>query len=232
MVSYRGPTPARYNVTNGLRGIKPPVYGPWGGRFYHDDNKNTGTTGHMKFWHEAEDDGDLYKPLCRWWDHNSQWHYAARSAWTTAPSYDDANHAPVVGDVGPLNREVAPGQTVTLSCSGSSDPDGDNLSYHWYQYYTRDTSAWYTDSDPWSVSPTVTVSNATSASGASFTVPDEIAKHVLIVLEVTDDGFPSLTRYAQIDFHIVSDPVSSHAPATPASGAKNPRARESTVRLR
>jgi hypothetical protein len=206
-----GDTPSfLYNVTNGLRGMELPVYGSWGGRFFHYNRNNTGLNGHMEFWHECEDDGDLYKPLERWWDHTGS-DYAARSAWAATAGYADANHPPVVGDVGPLNREVAPGQTITLNCDGSSDPDGDNLSYRWYQYYTWESSAWYTDTDPWNAQSTVAVNDGNSASGATFTVPDEIGKHVLIVLEVTDDGVPALTRYAQIDCHIVDSPVRAAA---------------------
>ncbi|MBD3244030.1 MAG: DUF1593 domain-containing protein [Chitinivibrionales bacterium] len=195
-----GDTPSfLYNVPNGLRGMELPVYGSWGGRFYHYNRKSEDAD--KEFWHEAEDDGDLYKPLERWWTHTGN-DYAARSSWCARGTYADANHAPLVGDVGSLNRTVMPGQTINLSCVNSSDPDGDQLSYKWYHYYTWDNSAWYTETDPWSVSSNVTVSNATQAVGASFTVPNEIGKHILITLEVTDNGTPPLTRYAQIDFDI------------------------------
>ncbi len=47
----------------------------------------------------------------------------------TAPSDGTGNHAPVAN--AGQDQSVTKGSTVTLSCSGSSDADGDTLSYSW-----------------------------------------------------------------------------------------------------
>ena len=48
-------------------------------------------------------------------------------------SYAEANHPPVVELVNALDLEVRPGESVSLSARGTSDPDGDELAFHWWQ---------------------------------------------------------------------------------------------------
>jgi hypothetical protein len=110
--------------------------------------------------------------------------------WNVASSYGAANHPPVAGVVGDLVRNVSPGQTVFLNASPSTDPDGDSLSYTWWQYYDAD-----------SVAAKVTINNSTS-SNASFTVPNEVGKQIHIILEVGDDGTPPLIGYRRIILNI------------------------------
>jgi hypothetical protein len=140
-------------------------------------------------WRGVEDDGDLNKPIWRWTEaFQNDW--AARADWCVK-SLDNANHPPRAQVVGPLDRTVEPGLRVTLSAEGSSDTDGDKISYKWWQYTDVDTAA-----------TTVDIAKATARQDASFVVPNEPGRTLHIILEVTDDGDPPLTRYQRIVFTI------------------------------
>ena len=117
--------------------------------------------------------------------------FAARADWCVTSNYNDANHEPDAQVAGGLDRTVAPGSTVTLDASPSSDPDGDQLTFKWWQYTEAD-----------SANTNVSINNSTSQTGASFTVPNESGKQVHIILEVTDNGSPDLTRFQRIVFNI------------------------------
>jgi hypothetical protein len=75
---------------------------------------------------------------------------------------------------------------VSLIAQGATDPDGDALTYRWWQYEEAD-----------SAESKVAIKDA-SAQQASFVVPNEAGKQVHIILEVTDSGSPPLVRYQRI----------------------------------
>ena len=82
-----------------------------------------------------------------------------------------------------------------LSAQGSSDPDGDALSYEWFYYPEPGTLSIATGR---SGAP-VTIENATGRD-ASFVAPGNFLKPgtMHIILAVTDDGVPALTRYRRV----------------------------------
>jgi len=173
-----------HQIDVGLRSLEHPSFGGWGGRFEPDP-----TFPGKNVWRGAADDGDLNKPIWRWAEaFQNDW--AARADWCVK-SPEEANHPPIAHLAGPLDRKVKPGQRVTLSASGSSDPDGDRLSFRWWQYADADTAR-----------STVAIQGADRREGAEFVVPNEPGRTVHIILEVTDDGTPPLTRYRRIVFHI------------------------------
>ena len=53
--------------------------------------------------------------------------------WTIKP-YDKANHPPVPKLAHPAKLTAQKGGTVNLSAEGSTDPDGDELTYEWFYY--------------------------------------------------------------------------------------------------
>jgi len=159
-----------HQIVVGLRSLEHPGWGGWGGRFVQERAGGT-------VWRGARDAGNLDKPV--WWCIND---------------FDDANHPPRAKVAGPLDRTVKPGQNVTLSAQGSTDPDGDRLKYRWWQY---------TDVD--SVKAKIEITNTTSKTRAGFVVPDEPGKTIHVVLEVTDNGSPPLTRYQRIVYTIAED---------------------------
>jgi hypothetical protein len=81
-----------------------------------------------------------------------------------------------------------------LDASGTKDPDGDALTFKWWQYEDADNA----DSK-------VTIIDSTSQDNASFIVPDEVGKEIHIILTVTDNGSPELESYARIIFKIVGE---------------------------
>jgi hypothetical protein len=116
----------------------------------------------------------------------------------TIKSYEEANHPPVP-EIGHSDRLTAkPGDEIQLSAEGSSDPDGDALSYNWF-YYPEPGS--FTVSSARTHSP-VPIKNSDQVK-ASFQVP---TKRVMppgegtmhFILEVKDHGTPGLTRYRRV----------------------------------
>ncbi|MDR2254188.1 MAG: DUF1593 domain-containing protein, partial [Bifidobacteriaceae bacterium] len=169
-------------VANGLQdGAYDFTLGNWGGRAVKDSP-------YLKPGHYTDsitavvaDDGDPYKHYWRWLP-AVQNDFAARMDWCVE-EYKDANHQPVAVARGDLNFVAQPGQVVTLDLSQSTDPDGDTLSYSFWQYADQD-----------SVSAKVGIAGA-SSSVASFVVPNEPGKQIQVIGEVIDDGEPSLTTY-------------------------------------
>ena len=126
---------------------------------------------------------EYFKPIARWSD-AFQNDFAARADWCVK-SYDATNHPPVVKLAHNLDISAKSGSEIQLSAKGTSDPDGDELSYSWWQYQEVDT---YPGS--------VTIENST-AREATFTVPTDVEKgqSIHIICEVKDSGTPQLTRY-------------------------------------
>ncbi len=169
-----------HQIDVGLRSLEHPSYGGWGGRFVPEK------PGVNNVWRDAEDDGNLYKPIWRWATaFQNDW--AMRADWCVKP-YREANHPPKVVLAGPADVEAAPGATVTLDVSGSGDPDGDRLYYSWWQYR-----------EPGTYKGTVTVNDADKGR-ASVVIPRDAGpgETIHLIAEVTDSGKPPATRYARV----------------------------------
>jgi hypothetical protein len=127
---------------------------------------------------------NAYYPQARW-TAAIQNDFAARADWQIKP-YAQANHAPVVS-VPARTRTAAAGQDVALS-GVATDPDGNRLTYKWWQYREAGTYA-----------GAVTLSGSETAN-ATFTVPRNArpGDTIHLILEVQDSGTPPLTRYARV----------------------------------
>jgi hypothetical protein len=134
----------------------------------------------------SEEHKTYFKPIWRWSD-AFQNDFAARADWCTK-SFEEANHQPIVKLAHSLDLKEKPGTTVNLSAKGTSDPDGDQLSYRWWQYKEADT-----------YSGTIEIQNSEKRE-ASFMVPSGAGKGetIHIICEVTDNGSPKLTRYQRV----------------------------------
>jgi hypothetical protein len=167
---------------NGLRSSEDPTYGGWGGRFAPNASGWIDTTDINTFTGMA----DRNFPQTRWIG-DLQNDFAARADWGITPRYRDANHNPRASVREGLDLRQKPGKIITLHGRGF-DPDGDRLSYRWWQYTDADTYP-----------GTVTLNDANTPT-TSFTVPaDAVAGQTIhLILEVTDDGSPALKHYQRV----------------------------------
>jgi len=165
-------------VDNGLRSAENPAFGGWGGRFA----LNNGV------WKSVDKESVTPHTILRW-AAAFQNDWAARADWCVK-NVAEANHPPVAKVMGSLNQSVRAGQVVNLAAEPAADPDGDLVTYRWWQYQEAGTAS------------TVAISNATSRTGAGFVVPPEPGRTIHILLEVTDNGIPPLTRWQRTIFTI------------------------------
>ena len=193
-------------VSNGLNAPEHPDWGGWGGRyeFYTPRLQKWFTEPETRsFWSDAQDevlglDGNWHtgnhETIWRWRS-AYQNDFAARMDWTIKP-YAEANHPPVpkLGHLAHLTAK--PGERVNLSAEGSTDPDGNGLSYAWFYYGEPGT---FTMSGARSGDP-LKIEDA-DKSKAWFTVPTaRVLRNgtLHIILAVTDHGAPPLTRYQRV----------------------------------
>lgn len=178
-VQEEGDSPAFFHVMDtGLRSTEDPAWGGWGGRFERVETGN--------LWLDAEDDGDPTKPLWRFIVPISE-DFAARMQWSVKSRFEEANHAPVVALGHKDELRIKPQETVELDASASYDPDGDELSFHWWQYKEAGTYG-----------SEVAIENSTS-SRARVTIPaDAAGKSIHIICEVQDDAELTMTRYRRV----------------------------------
>ncbi len=89
------------------------------------------------------------------------------------------------------------GAVVKLDASGSRNPDGDNLNYQW-MYYPEPGS--YGDRHDLNA---VRIRDS-NVMKATVTVPDDVRTNdtIHIILIVTEDGDPPLTRYRRLIIQI------------------------------
>ena len=127
--------------------------------------------------------------LLRWRD-DFQNDFAARMDWTVA-SYADANHPPVPRLAHADSLTVRSGEYFRLDASGTTDPDGDSMSYDWFEYPEAGSYAGRLGF----------VSNLYSA---SLRAPEvEVPQTIHFILRVTDKGTPALARYRRVVVTVV-----------------------------
>jgi hypothetical protein len=202
-----GDTPSFLNlIDTGLTDPERPDYGGWGGRYelalpplrkWHLERET------RPFWTNCVDevrgvDGrwhtDNWATIWRWRP-AFQNDFAARMDWTIASRFEDANHPPVPKLSHGRALSAKPGERVTLDATGSSDPDGDQLTFQWLHYPEPGT---FTFSSGRSARPLVI--EESDQPRATLVVPPKFGRagtcHV--ILAVTDAGSPPLTRYERV----------------------------------
>lgn len=189
---YEGDTPAFMHLAYpGLNDPDMVTQGGWGGRF--DGEEQEGIRGvecaypydpisearfdpyYMIGNLESGSDITRFRPA---YDND----FLARMDWSLTADYAAVNHHPtvVVNKIARnavMHVEAKAGSLYSLSAVGSSDPDGDMLSYQWQQYPEADS---YPD--------LVTIHNA-NALQASVEIPADASGHdIHVILSVNDDG--------------------------------------------
>lgn len=231
-----GDTPAFLNLLpNGLESYRDPSWGGWGGRYVR--RQPYGET--RPIWTQG---GDLFSRVSSadtvigadgkahtsdqatiWrWRTAFQHDFSARMDWTYKP-YAQANHNPIVmvnGQPGlaALEIDVLAGQSVLLDAGGTVDPDGNQLSYQWFQYDEAggppDDAAGIGKAE---LGIAATGEKATLAARATCkqrwlgTTPCPAAGIGHVILAVSDNGQPSLTTYRRIVVRVVDPAVATAA---------------------
>lgn len=207
-----GDTPAFLNlVANGLNAPEHPNFGGWGGRyeFYlpQFDDSNTGMFKRENWpkdepetrpiWTNAND--SIVSPVDKksyvgnretiWrWRTEFQNDFAARIAWTTK-NFNECNHPPVPMLAHSDHFTVKSGEQFHLNAAGTIDPDGDSMSYWWFQYAEAGTYKGVISFRPYSP----------NLYNIPVTAPDvDTVQTIHFILKVTDKGTPPLTRYKRV----------------------------------
>lgn len=199
-----------HTIPTGLRSMESPEWGGWGGRYvrvrentwldhvpikgykypegrwYGSSAWGRNTTREGATSSNNEQYKEYFKPIWRWSD-ALQNDFAVRADWCVN-SYEEANHPPVIKLANALDLNAKPSSKIKLSAKGTSDPDGDELNYSWWQYQEADT---YEGS--------IEIDDAQNQR-TSFLVPEDAqeGETIHIVCEVSDSGSPRLTRYQRV----------------------------------
>jgi hypothetical protein len=118
-------------------------------------------------------------------------------------AYKEANHPPVPKLAHAARLTAKPGDRVDLSAEGTTDPDGDAVSYEWFYYHEAGS---FPMSSARSGQP-LEIKNF-DQSKAWFAVPTTRVMapgtgEMHIILRVTDHGTPRLTRYQRVIVNVV-----------------------------
>lgn len=208
-----GDTPSFLSlINNGLNNLEHPDYGGWGGRYelYTPRKQKWHLYPESRpIWTDADD--EVLGIDGRWHDgnHETIWRwreayqndFAARMDWTIK-DFKEANHPPIIKLAHSNYITAKKGDKIILSAKGSSDPDGDALSYSWFLYAEAGT---FPLSSARSGQP-LEIKNFDQEE-ASFIVPNKRFMEpgtgtMHIILAVTDHGTPRLTRYQRIIVNI------------------------------
>lgn len=191
-----GDTPSFLNlISNGLQAHLSPTYGGWGGRYelrqsyaetrpIYTNSRDTVVIADGRSLTSAQ--ATIWR-----WREAYQYDFAARMDWCVKP-YREANHNPLAVVNGSTGKEVLeltarPGDSITLSAEGSTDPDCNTLSYRWF---------WYPEAGTFQGTLSI---EGLSSPRARFVVPSVKKKSTIhVILEVLDDGAPPLRSYRRV----------------------------------
>ncbi|KAK1142337.1 hypothetical protein N8T08_007889 [Aspergillus melleus] len=223
-----GDTPTfLYLIQNGLGDPENPGYGSWGGRYTKVEPSTALNYNHYS---DAADrvvglNNRTFKSnfasIWRWRD-AYQSDFAARMQWSLPANVSKANHHPVVSvngssELSPLKVTAMAGSNINFDTTGTYDPDGDELSYNWFQYQEP-------GSDDWNVAGQVPALNLTTSGNGQqvrMNIPSSSYSCngkgnnpsgcwlLHLILEVKDNGAHPLTTYRRVLIQTTNQTTSS-----------------------
>ncbi len=182
---------------NGLRAWESAAFGGWGGRSIESlsqavnfgapvqDTSAAAMANLMgSINNQQEKDGNV-TPYPNFFP-AAQNDFAARLLWSVTPTYGKANHEPIVKIEGPLSILVNAGSNIRLN-GYVKDPDGDRLVTRWWSFGVGSYRGPVVISKP-------------DALQTEIAIPSDAkpGQTIHIILEATDNGRPSLTRYQRV----------------------------------
>ena len=178
-----------YLVPTGMNDPERPGWGSWGGR-YGPMEKHPGRpyfwANRRDVWHGTTNrDHTLGR-----WAEALQNDFRARLEWCVKEPAA-ANHPPRVALDVPAQITLVAGESRRFSAAASTDPEGNRLAWEWFVYPEAGT---------WDGPVTG------AADGATYTLtapPVTSPETVHLLVAVTDDGRPPLTRYARVVITVV-----------------------------
>lgn len=202
-------------VPNGLNEPEHPDWGGWGGRyeFYLPEFKPKSMPWMVRMEEETRpiwtNTEDVYTPyvwaqygrsqvrdtisftgnhVTLWrWREDFQNDFAARIAWCNT-DYEDANHPPIDTHNGTQKLIVESGKTFDLDATAFYDPDGDGVSFLWFQYPEVGSYKRKIRIDP---------ENVSRIHNIRAPIVDSV-QTIHFIVKVTDKGMPRLTRYRRV----------------------------------
>jgi hypothetical protein len=179
-----------YLVPTGMNDPGEPTWGSWAGRY----GLMPDASGRAYYWANVTDAwrGTTHREnTLKRWAADLQNDFRARMDWCVK-TFDKANHPPIAKINGKLGKatlrlDAKPGATVSLSAAGSSDPDGDKLTYEWLIYPECGT---YRDN-------VRLIGN--DGLEAKLAIPNDASgKKIHVILIVRDNGTPPLAAYRRV----------------------------------
>jgi hypothetical protein len=185
-----------YLVPTGMNDPEKPDWGSWAGRYGPMPNANV----RPHYWANQSDtwNGTTHRDnsLIRW-AADLQNDFRARLDWCVKPR-SEANHKPIAvlnGIAGsePFIVNARAGTELTFSAEGSSDPDGNKITFSWEPY---------PEASNYKLAPRI---NWADQQTARIIIPEESGElHILLIAR--DNGEPSLTTYRRAIIHIGRGP--------------------------
>jgi hypothetical protein len=186
-------------INNGLNNPENPDFGGWGGRYelyipqfrkfmYEPELRPIWTDTQDEVFSEITKSYNTSNHATIWrWRNAFQNDFFARMDWCLAKTFAEANHPPVVSLTHSNEISVKSGEKVTLT-GNATDPDNNSVNYNWIFY-----------KEAGSINASrLEIPNMKNKS-ISFIAPKVTeSKTMHFVLEVTDNGVPSLTRYQRV----------------------------------
>ncbi len=217
-------------IPNGLNDPDHPDWGGWGGRYIwrqpYGETHPIWTQGGDWFrrvtsadtvvgidgQEHTSDQATIWR-----WRSAYQNDFAARMDWTIKP-FKAANHPPMP-ELVVRSMKVKPNgdvEEVHLDASGSKDPDGNTLSYRWLPYpeagYASGNELADLNVQPDGARARLTVKSLCQKAWLDGFIRCKGTGTAHVILAVTDNGTPALTRYRRYVFQANIPPVTKQNP--------------------